>query len=76
MVVCNHIHRTGICAITHLIQAAEQGKLRILNSVMFVFVCFVYLKHSSVLGTTGYCQLGPHSIVTAVHLASKPAKNS
>lgn len=76
MMVCNHIQRRATCAITHLNRAAEQGKLRILNPVMFVFVYFVYLKQSSVLGTTGYCQLGPHSIVTAVHLASKPAKNS
>lgn len=69
----NHIQRTDTCAITHLNRAAEQGKLRLLNPVMFVFVCFVYLKQGSVLGTTGYCQLGAHSIVTAVHLAAKPA---
>lgn len=74
--VRNHIQRTDTCAITHLNRAAEQGKLRILNPVMFVFVYFVYLKQGSVLGTAGYCQLGPHSIVTAVHLAAKPAKNS
>lgn len=74
-VVCSHIRRTGVCAIAHLNGAAEQGKLWILHPVMFVFVHFVYLKQSSVLGTTGYCQLGPHSLLTAVCWAPGPAEN-